>query len=57
MFEHINQAKFKHAITAYKHSLEYGSPFDLLFYISKLTLRRGKEHAGKFHRRMKKEPR
>jgi glycosyltransferase involved in cell wall biosynthesis len=56
MFEHIYRAEFRQAISAYKHSLEYGSPFDLLLHISKVTLRRGKEHAGKFYRRMKKEP-
>lgn len=55
IFEHVHRSEFKDAIVAYKHSLEYGSLFDLLLYVGVVTLRRGKERVGKLFRWMKKK--
>jgi len=54
VFEHVYRSEFGAAIAAYKHSLEYGSPIDLLLYVGVVTLRRGKERAWKLYRWMKK---
>ena len=55
IFEHIHRAEFKDAILAYQDSLKYGSPFDLLFYVGKVMIRRGKERIIKLFRWMKKK--
>ncbi len=55
MFEYVYHQNCKEACIAYKQTLKFGSPFDILHYIGNVFIRRGKERVRRLNRRTNKK--